>query len=150
MLGSEEVSRVVTRELLTLAAVTSAIGAGNEAQIHFLPAVPIGAAFPCCLNYPRATVYDQPINGAGEITTEVVQFEVRFIDNKSGATRIREAVKAQLAHFNGKRFDEVVGARNWMFQFEAVGETEMPHLMEGTDFYSQRGTIYDVTITQGG
>lgn len=150
MLGSEEVSRVVTRELLTLPAVTTAIGSGEESQIHFLPAVPIRTPFPCCLNYPRATQYDQPINGAGEITTEVVQFEVRFIDDTSDATRIRQAVKAQLAHFNGKRFDEVVDDRNWTFQFEAVGETEMPHLMEGTDFYSQRGTIYDVTITQGG
>lgn len=151
MFGSEEVSRVVQRELLTLPEVTAILGSDPQGvRMHFLPAVPAGTTFPCCLNYPRATQYDQAINGSGSITTEVVQFEVRFIDKSPSANQIRPAVRAQLAHLNGRRFDEVVNGQNWMFQFEAVSEIEMPHLMEGTEFYSQRGTVYDVTIMVSG
>lgn len=150
MFGAEETARVVKRELLLLPEVSLIVGEGIDADIHFLPAVPRESGFPCVLTYPRITSYEQAINGAGEITTEIIQFEVRFIDNKSDATRIRAAARAQLQHFNGKRFDEVVEGRGWTFQFQALGEVEMPHLMEGTDFYSQRGTIYDVTIYLGG
>lgn len=146
MFGSEEAARVVIRELATLPEVVAAVGDRG----YFAPLY--AGDSPGFLVYPIFTQYDGPVSTDGTPTFERIDLEVRFIDDRNDAGRIRAAALASLGHLaNAGPFRETVNGTNWYLSFTPAGESP-PHLVDQQtgDLYRQMGTVYTVEFSIGG
>jgi hypothetical protein len=146
MFGTEEASRIIIRELKSVAPVMAAV----DGRIYFSPIYAGDKPLPGALVYPQFTQYDGPIDADGTPTFERVDMEVRFIDKGSSANNIRAAAKAALGALAGSQYQETIDGVTWLVSLDAISEVTPPALLDGATVYRQLGTVYSVEFHRGG
>lgn len=145
MFGSRIVNRVIYETLSAAPALTAVVGN----RIYRGVTYPQGTTFPAVLFYMEQSSYDAGghTERAEHITAETMRFVVRCDDRGTSDTRIATAAQAQLDALAGLIVDTPDGEQ---VTFTAQGEVPITSYIDGDQTYQRLGTIYGVTVTQGG
>ncbi len=145
MFGSLVVNREIYRILSTDPAIATVVGD----RIFALRVVPSGQALPAILFYPEQSTYDAggTTTKAAHITGETLRYVVRVMDSGTGTSRIEGVAKAQLAALAGLNLDASTGEH---LTFVANGEWPLFSEQSGDQTFRYLGTVYNVTVDNGG
>lgn len=145
MFGSVIANREIYRILAADPGISSVVGD----RIFALRVVPSGKSLPAILFYPEQSTYDAggTTTRAEHITGEELRYVVRVMDSGTSTTRIESVAMAQLAALAGLQIDAATGER---VTFAANGEFPLFSEQVGDQTYRYLGTVYNVTIDNGG
>ncbi|HEU0163630.1 MAG TPA: hypothetical protein VFQ54_01225 [Thermomicrobiales bacterium] len=147
MFATRLVAPTIYEKLTTDPTISAAIGD----RAFSTTTVPAGKAFPVALFYAEYSSYDGAIGTglAGQLNMEQLRYTIRLICTGEDDTPILAAAEAQFAIFTKGRFDISVDGVHYTISTRANSEVPLNTLLEGTDFYTQLGTTYDVTVVRG-
>jgi len=142
-------SVIANREIYRILKADPAIAAVVGLRIFALRVVPSRKALPAILFYPESSTYDSggTTTRAQHITGEMMRYVVRVLDEGESTTRIESVAAAQLAALAGLNLDTETGEH---LTFAANGEFPLFSEQVGDQTYRYLGTVYNVTVDNGG